>query len=231
MAMSGWDALLPDYTLYRVGRRLRPVGTSFESMADDVIDAILEIGAPVDLMGASTGGMVALHVAALRPDLIRRLVLVITGARFSEYGRAVGGRVIAAANAGHWRTVFGSIMPIGARPGLRRGVYRAFGWLLGPRLMGVPSDPTMLVAELDAWLRVDGEPLLQRISAPTLIVGGADDPVFTPPITTAMGSQIPHATTIIVPRLAHDFPARLTTDHIAPFLQGRARGTDPGGEL
>jgi pimeloyl-ACP methyl ester carboxylesterase len=230
MAMSGWDALLSDYTLFRAGRRVRPVGTSFEAMAEDVIEGIEEIGPPVDLMGASTGGMIALHVAAFRPDLIRRLVLVITGPTFSEYGRAIGDRAIAAANAGRWRTVYGSIMPIGARPGLRRAAYGALGWLLGPRLMGIPSDPTMMLAELDAWLRVDGKPLLRRISSPTLIVGGAEDPVFTRPITEAMGRQIPHATTIIVPGLAHDFPARLTTDHIVPFLQASVRRTDPGGE-
>lgn len=219
MAMSGWDALaLSDYSLFRVGRRVRPVGTSFAEMAEDAIEAVEELGPPVDLMGASTGGMLALHVAAARPDLIRRLVLVITGATFSDYGRSMAQRVITAANAGRWRTVFGTVMPIGSRSGPGRSAYGALGWLLGPRLVGIPSDPTLLLAELEAWRQVDAEPLLDRISCPTLIVGGADDPVFPPPITEAMGRGIRGATVAIMPRMAHDFPARLTSDHIAPFL-------------
>jgi pimeloyl-ACP methyl ester carboxylesterase len=219
MAASGWDALLPDYSVYRIGRRVRPVGTSFTDMAEDAIAAIETLGPPVDLIGASTGGMLALHVAALRPDVVRRLVVVISGATLSDNGRALGRRVVDAANAGRWRTVYSSIMPIGGTTRLRRVVYRALGWLLGPRLMGIPSDPTLFLAELDAWLRVDAQPMLDRIESPTLIIGGAADQVFPPSITEATGHGIPNAMVTIVPGLAHDFPARLTADHIAPFLE------------
>jgi pimeloyl-ACP methyl ester carboxylesterase len=231
MATSGWDALLPDYSVYRIGRRVRPVGTSFADMAEDAIAAIETLGPPVDLIGASTGGMLALHVAALRPDVVRRLVVVISGTTLSDHGRAVGRRVVDAANAGHWRTVYSSIMPIGGSTPLRRAVYGALGWLLGPRLMGIPSDPTMFLAELDAWLRVDAEPTLDRIGIPTLIIGGGADQVFPPSITEATGHDIRNATVTIVPGLAHDFPARLTSDHIAPFLQqvGSPRAMSTGG--
>ena len=84
LAVSGWEPLLDRYTVYRIGRRVRPVGTPFDSMADDVSVALEAIDPPVDLIGASTGGAIALLVAASRPDLIRRLVLVITGLRLSE---------------------------------------------------------------------------------------------------------------------------------------------------
>jgi pimeloyl-ACP methyl ester carboxylesterase len=226
MATSGWDALLGDYSVHRVGRRVRPTGTTFADMADDAIEAIQDLGPPVDLLGASTGGMLALHVAAARPDLVRRLVLVISGDRLSDDGRRIGLRVIKAARAGRWRAVYGSMMGIGST-GLRRIVYRAVGWFLGPRLIGIPSDPTMFLAELDAWLRVDAEPLLARIPTPTLIVAGAEDSVFPPDITVATAAKMPHASVRIVPGLAHDFPAPLTTDYIAPFLRAEAPGTVP----
>lgn len=220
LAASGWEALADDYTILWVGRRVRPVGTSFRVMAQDVVAAVEELDTPVDLMGASTGGILALHVAVSRPDLIRRLVLVITGARLSDAGRRTGEQVVAAVRAGRWRTAYSMIMPIGARTNLRRFAYRWLGWLLGPRLMGVPSDPTLMLSELEAWLRVDETPQLERISSPTLILGGADDPLFPPDITQATGREIREATVVIVPGLAHDFPARLTSDHIAPFLVG-----------
>jgi pimeloyl-ACP methyl ester carboxylesterase len=218
LAVSGWEALLGDYSIFRIGRRVRPVGTSFVDMADDVVGALEELGRPIDLMGASTGGMLALHVAAARPDLVRRLVIVISGATLSDYGRRAAQRAIAAARAGRWRSVYATVMPIGARSGPGRVAYGALGWLLGPRLMGVPSDPTPFLAELEAWLEGDRELSLDRITNLTLVVGGANDPVFPPEILEATARRLRNATVTIVPSLAHDFPARLTNDHIAPFL-------------
>ena len=223
MAASGWDALLPAYTLWRVGRRVRPVGTTFADMAEDTIVAMEALHPPVDLMGASTGGILALHVAAVRPDLIRRLVLVVTGHHLSDEGQRTGHRVMEAAQRGRWRTVYGSMMRIGST-GLRRVAFGAVGWLLGPRLLGVPGDPTIFMAELDAWLRVDAEAVPERISAPTLILGGAEDRIFPTQITQELGRRIRHATVTIVPGLAHDFPARLTADYIAPFLYAETAG-------
>lgn len=48
------------------------------SYTESVIEAFdsLGIGAPVDVAGFSLGAMAALHVAALRPDKVRRLVLI-----------------------------------------------------------------------------------------------------------------------------------------------------------
>jgi pimeloyl-ACP methyl ester carboxylesterase len=218
MAVSGWEALLGEYSIFRIGRRVRPVGTSFAEMAHDAVEALEELGRPIDVMGASTGGILALHVAAARPDLVRRLVLVISGAKLSDYGHRAGRQAVAAVRAGRWRSVYASVMPIGARSRLGRVAYGALGWLLGPRLMGVPSDPTPILAELDAWLEGDRELALDRIACPTLIVGGANDPVFPPEIVQTTARGLPRATVAIVPNLAHNYPARLTSDYIAPFL-------------
>jgi pimeloyl-[acyl-carrier protein] methyl ester esterase len=218
MTTSGWEPLLGDYTIYRVGRRVRPVGTTFAEMAEDACAAIEELGAPVDVMGASTGGMLAIHVAATRPDLVRRLVLVITGHILSEYGRRMGETVVTAARAGKWRTVAGSIMPIGASSRLGRSAFRIIGSTLGPLVVGIPRDPTLMIAELDAWLRVDAEPLLPRITSSTLILAGERDLEFPPAITEAMARGLPTAELVVLPGVAHAFPGRLMSDHIAPFL-------------
>jgi pimeloyl-ACP methyl ester carboxylesterase len=218
MTTSGWEPLLGDYTIYRVGRRTRPVGTTFAEMAEDAIVAIDELGPPIDVMGASTGGIVAIHVAAARPDLVRRLVLVITGHALSDYGRRACREAFDAAKAGRWRTVAGTIMPSGASSSLGRAAYRVIGWTLGPMVVGVPRDPTLMLAELDAWLRVDASPLLPQISVPTLVLAGGKDPEFPPAITEAMGRGLPNADVVVFPSMAHGFPGTLMRDHIAPFL-------------
>jgi pimeloyl-ACP methyl ester carboxylesterase len=218
MTTSGWEPLLGDYTVYRVGRRVRPVGTTFAEMADDAIAAIEELGAPLDVMGASTGGILAIHVAAARPDLVRRLVLVITGHTLSEYGRQACRVAVDAVRAGRWRTVASTIMPSGASSRVGKAAYRVIGWTLGPMVVGVPRDPTLMLAELEAWLEVDAAPLLPGITSPTLVLAGEKDPEFPPAITEAMGHAIPDARVVVLPGVAHGFPGRLMGEHIAPFL-------------
>ena len=214
----------PGYTVFIVGRRVRPVGTTFEEMATDVVAAIEQIGGPVDLMGASTGGMIALHVAAARPDLVGQLVLLITGVRMSDEGRRFGQDVVDAARAGRWRTAFGRVMTVGARNRVGRAIYRALGWLLGPHVVGIPEDPTLFLAELEQWIHTDAEPVLKAIPCRTRIIGGAEDRVFPTEIILRTAAGIPDAKAVIVPGLAHDVSAGVMTYHVAPFL---ARETMP----
>jgi pimeloyl-ACP methyl ester carboxylesterase len=223
MALTGWEPLLDRYTIYRIGRRQYPIGTNFREMADDVIAAIEGLRPPVDLIGASTGGIVALEIAAARPDLVRRLVLVITGSALSPAGRDLGEQVIAAARAGKWRRVYALMLPIGARTRLERLFYRAFGWLLAPGIVGVPDDPTLLLAELEAWLRADGSPLIGQVTSPTLVLAGELDPMFPLDGAREFAAGFANGRLVVMPRTAHDFPASAIRDHISRFLD-----EDPG---
>jgi 3-oxoadipate enol-lactonase len=218
MAISGWDPLLDRFTIYRIGRRVRPVGTTFRDMADDVVAAVEEMHQPVDLMGASTGGAIALEVAAMRADLVRSLILVISGVRLSEAGRSKAGVASRAAAAGRWRRAYAEVMPIGSTSARGRALMAALGWFLGPRLIGVPEDPTLVLAELGAWQRYDAEELLARVCCPTLVIGAEHDRLFTAAATRELGDRLQTATTVIMPRLAHDFPPGAIREHIAPFL-------------
>ena len=218
MALTGWEPLLDRYTIYRIGRRAYPVGATFREMADDVITAIEGLRPPVDLMGASTGGIIALEIAAVRPDLVRRLVLVITGTTVSSVARDLGERVIGAARAGKWRRAYALILPIGARTGRERLFYRAFGWLLGPGLVGVPADPTLLIAELEAWIHTDGGALVGQVANPTLVVAGELDPLFPLDAAREFAAGFSNGRLVVMPKTAHDFPASAIRDHISDFL-------------
>jgi pimeloyl-ACP methyl ester carboxylesterase len=218
LVLRGWEPLLDRYTVYSVGRRVRPVGTGFQEMADDVIAAIDDIGPPVDLLGASTGGIVALHVAATRPDQIHRLVLAISGATASPFLRARAGDVIAAVRAGRWRRAYSLIFQLGARSPMERLAYRSLGWLLGPRLVGVPDDPTLILAELEAWMGVDADDLVSQVTCPTLVLAGELDPVFPLEAARDLAERLPDGTFMAMPRTAHDLPASAIGNYIAPFL-------------
>src|SRR3712207_1783976 len=77
------------FRVYAVGRApgLRP-GTTMQDIAEQHADALrTEFGGPVDVLGISSGGSVALQLAADHPEAVRRLVVVCAGYRLPEAAR------------------------------------------------------------------------------------------------------------------------------------------------
>lgn len=91
MYLSMAQRFADHFTVYLVNRKpgLRP-GESMADIAGHLAAAIEhEMGGPVFLHGASTGGSVALQLAIDRPDLVRRLVLLAAACRLSPEGRRI----------------------------------------------------------------------------------------------------------------------------------------------
>jgi pimeloyl-ACP methyl ester carboxylesterase len=78
--------LADSYKIYIVNRRPGlPPGYSLSDMSDDYAVMIKnELGGVADIIGVSTGGTIAQHFAIDHPDLVRRLVLAMTGFRLTE---------------------------------------------------------------------------------------------------------------------------------------------------
>lgn len=75
-ALVGRKVILIDLRGHGASTTL-PIDTSREAFASDVVSVIwAEASEPVDLVGQSMGGHTAMMVAAARPDLVRRLVLL-----------------------------------------------------------------------------------------------------------------------------------------------------------
>ena len=82
---KAYAPLAEDYTIYLFERRNdMPPGYSVREMARDTARAIQALGlGPVNLFGASQGGMMAMVIAIEYPALVGRLVLGSTSARIS----------------------------------------------------------------------------------------------------------------------------------------------------
>lgn len=192
-------------------------GVTMAEIATMHADAIRErFGGPVDLLGMSSGGSVALQVAVDHPDVVRRLVLVGAAARLGTAARDAQRRYIEATAVGRRGAHHLAPMKVSSKVGAT--LLAPLMWLLDP--LARPKDARDMVAFGRAEDRFDLSTRLADVSVPTLVIGGDRDDVYGPAIfsETAQGvrdgrlvlyPKASHGTTFTAPRLADDVTAFL----------------------
>jgi pimeloyl-ACP methyl ester carboxylesterase len=218
------------YTLYLLTRRPGlPEGYSLRDMSNDCAATIREeLDGPVDVVGLSTGGLIAQHFAADHPDLVRRLVLHSSAHRLSDDARRLQERVRELALERRWRaayaTVFAAMAP---RRGVMGRAAKVTAWLAAPfggLLLGRPSDPSDLAVTYAASNAHEFADRLARIQAPTLVVGGARDPFYTPASFRETAEGIPNARLILYERMGHPASGRRFARDLLEFLAAQGPG-------
>jgi len=102
-----------------------------------------------------------------------------------------------------------------------RGLDEAHARAVAATIHARSHDPA---AANNHWLVVaggddDDEPLdVRRITAPTLVLHGTDDPLFPLPHGEALAEAIPGATFLALPGAGHEAPPRETWDVVVPLL-------------
>ena len=181
-----------DYTVYMFSRRNHlPEGCSTRDMASDLKAAMdaLAIRA-ADLVGVSMGGMIAQHVAADDPERIRKLVLVVTCARANPMLTESVGEWIDLARRGD-HTAF---MDSNVRRMYSDAYYRKNRWLIP--VMGrltKPKSYDRFFIQANACLTHDASSRLAAISAPALVIGGAQDRALGADGSYELAASIPYA--------------------------------------
>ncbi|GAA2051831.1 alpha/beta fold hydrolase [Leifsonia soli] len=184
---------------------------SFEGSADDVAAVLDELRlGPVDVLGFSNGGQVALQLAARHPSAVRRLI---------------------AASA----PVHRAGMVDGFWDGLAAGTFDDLPAPYREADLAVSRDPehARRMFDLDRELMLGfqdfPDALLASVSAPTLVVG-ADRDVVRAEHFVELASLLPDARLLIVPGIHGDYlgerlaaagdpgPLRRTLPHLLAFL-------------
>jgi len=204
--------IVPDQRGFGGSAGQEPEGpASIAQLADDAVALLdaLHVGRPAVICGLSMGGYVAQHIAARHPERVAALVLVDTKLEAdTPDARAV--RLDLAAKVGRLgqRIVGEAMIPrLLARefPAAAKAERMAIEELLLRTILAQP------VATIQAALhaladRPDMTEAMRTVTAPTLLVVGADDQITPPACLEAAEAIMPRARLLIVPEAGHMAP-------------------------
>lgn len=207
---------------------------TLDDMAADAVALLDGLGvAKAHVAGASMGGAIAQILAARWPERVRSLTCIMS----SSGNPALPPPTPAAATA--------LFAPLPAdrsedsivADGMRR--YRAVASPAYPQPEEALAamlreeyrrsfDPRGLARQLGAILASgDRRPLLATITAPTVVLHGADDPLIPPACGQDVAENIPGAELRLVPGMGHDFPPELAATLAAAIDAAARRAPGP----
>jgi pimeloyl-ACP methyl ester carboxylesterase len=218
---------LPNMALAGIRYTLRlPLATAYTiaDMAQDAVGVLDALGIQrAHICGASMGGMIAQHLAARHPQRVKSLTLMMTttGARhLPQPGLRVRRALLSRPARNDPATVAAHLQ-------------RVLHVIGSP---AYPADPERLRQRLEATVRrswhpagtarqivavmadIDRSSLLPKITAPTRVIHGQDDPLVRVAAGHDLVQRIRGAVPDIVPGMGHDLPLQL----IPHFAQGIA---------
>ncbi|GIJ49434.1 3-oxoadipate enol-lactonase [Virgisporangium aliadipatigenens] len=196
--LSGVRLLRYDH-LGHGGSAVPPGPYSLDRLGEELLLLLEKVGAArVSYAGLSLGGMVGMWLAAHHPDRVERLALLCTAAFLppaagwlerARLVRAEGTGAVAPTVVSRWLTpAYASAHPDEVR-----------------RLqeMIASTPPEGYAGCCEAIAAMDLRPVIGRISAPTLVIAGQEDPATPPEHARAIASSIPGARFASIPDAAH----------------------------
>lgn len=217
------------------GFRFTILGYEETPPADYTLDAIVrdmahvlrtDVGKPDLVIGVSFGGFVAQRFAAEHPDLVDRLLLLVTGHRFSKAGWAAVERQFTALENGDFYSLVTDNVLL-----FRRSWYnwlvRAKLWKDRNRLASEFKDPKLILRSYRSLFSEDFARIpdfTRRIAAPTLVVGGTADQFFGTHVFEATARMIPGARVALFEGETHMLPIERSGDVAAAVSAFLAEG-------
>ena len=191
----GLKRLTQTYSIYLTSRKQNlPKGYTAQDMSNDFAEMIRkDIGKPVHIMGMSSGGSSAMHLAVDHPDLVDKLVLAMTGYRLNENGKQVAAIWRDLALAGDWSALYARMGIDVAEGSTPEWLTRIMMRLFGKALLGLPKSGSDFAIVLDSDINLDVVEKLRSIRQPTLVIGGEKDPFYGAGNIRETARRIPNA--------------------------------------
>jgi 3-oxoadipate enol-lactonase len=190
--------------------RTSPAPFTIAELADDVADVIRFVGARSALVaGLSMGGMIAQELALRHPRMVERLVLCGTRApipagylsKTGAFDAVMSRRRPAEAVPDFFRRTWGATVAPGfasERPELMDE--------LVDRISERPTPLGGVLAQMRALATWTGPDRLARITSPTIVIHGREDPLFPVGNGMRLAQLIPGARYVELPDVGHLVP-------------------------
>lgn len=191
-----------DFTVYMFSRTNElKEGCTCRDMARDLKDAMDVLGIEkANVLGVSQGGMIAECLAIDYPEKVERLILTVTVGRRNDVIQSVVSSWIELAR----QNKFGEVMKdVTVRMYTEEYVqkYRFMVPLLG--LYPAPKNPARFITMATACITHDVYDELEKISAPTLVIGGGKDRTVGPDAAGELADKIKGSELLIYPEYGH----------------------------
>ena len=213
------------FTVYVISRKRHlPRGYTTRDMAADYAQAFESEIDHAAVMGISLGGYVAQMFAANYPKFVERLVIACAANRVSDKGREIPERWLTLARENRWREFYWDIAKVTVEE-----FHQTFYQYVIPLLRWQPAEAKDFLVSLEACLTHDSTKLLERIQAPTLIIGGSTDIYFPPAYLRDMTQHIHDATLRFIEGSGHgayELRKDEFEDAVLEFLRGRDSAVD-----
>jgi len=224
MFTSGFKRLAQDYMIYVVTRKLGlPEDYTTRDMSEDYATLITGEfdGGPLDVIGTSYGGLIAQHLAADHPDLIRRLVIAMAAYRVGDEGRELDMKFAELMSQGKMREAFTTMILILYPGGIKKHFWKFFMWLFAPLMMKTPTHPSDPLVEAKAEYEHNTKNRLAEIKVPTLVIAGDKDFYFPAALYRETAEGIPNAKLILYEGVGHMIMGKQFDEDVLAFLSNK----------
>ena len=186
-----YRSLVKEFTVYVFSRRrILTGGTTTRDMAEDLNSAMEALGLTSALVvGVSQGGMIAQWLAIDHPDKVEKLVLTVTLSHPNATAQDVIGRWMEMAEREDYK---GIMIDTAERSYSEKRLKQA---RLEYRLLGSVGKPRSFhrfQIQASSCLTHDSYDQLDRITCPTLVIGGKEDKIVTGQASVEMAERIPN---------------------------------------
>ena len=191
-----------EYTVRMFSRREPlPDGFTISDMADDTAKALELLGVgSTSVLGVSQGGMIAQLFAARYPGMTEKLIVAVSAPYTNDTARGnVSGWMAMAGRGDHKSLMIDTAEKGYSEAYLKK--YRKMYPLLGK--IGKPKSYGRFLVNASAILGFDARDELDKISSPTLVIGGAEDKTVGVQASRELHDGIKGSSMYIYDRLGH----------------------------
>lgn len=177
------------YTVYIFSRKVDlPSGYSIRDMANDQADVMNALGInKACIMGVSQGGMIAQYLAIDHPEMVEKLILVVTAPAANVIIKAAVMKWINYAEQRKHKELMIDTAEKSYSPTYLKK-YRKLYPVIG--VVGKPLNYNRFLVNANAILGFDAFSELKKITCPTFIIGGEIDQIVGIQASYDMKSQI-----------------------------------------